>query len=324
MTSHAPITIVGAGLAGLIAAHAWPSARIIERAPAPAAAHRALLRFRSDAVARLTGIEFKRVTVRKGIWSAGGFVPPDLRLANLYSQKCLGLALADRSIWNLDPAARFIAPLDFHERLLAQVGGRVSWDTALRLDQVGQHVVSTAPLSETAQLLARLPGALVLPEFRRAGIFVRQRDLGPKVDLYQTVYFPDAALSLYRASITGRALIMEFAGEAFPSDIFAAEALVMRAFGLADSPAAHVSPAGVIDAQQRFGKIADIDAATRQQLLFRLTHELGIYSLGRFATWRNILLDDVVHDIDVVKSLMRGGAYDLRQASAKVSPVKEH
>jgi hypothetical protein len=33
--------------------------------------------------------------------------------------------------------------------------------------------------------------------------------------------------------------------------------------------------------------------------------------IGRFATWRNILLDDVVDDIAVIKRLMRhGGAYD--------------
>ena len=57
--------IVGAGLTGLIAAHAWPQALVVEAVSGPTGSHHALLRFRSDAVARLTGVEFRRVTVRK-------------------------------------------------------------------------------------------------------------------------------------------------------------------------------------------------------------------------------------------------------------------
>jgi hypothetical protein len=51
--------------------------------------------------------------------------------------------------------------------------------------------------------------------------------------------------------------------------------------------------------------------------LFRLTHERNIYSLGRFATWRNILLDDVVDDIAAIKKLLKANsAYDIRRAAA--------
>jgi hypothetical protein len=60
-----------------------------------------------------------------------------------------------------------------------------------------------------------------------------------------------------------------------------------------------------------------IDDALRKQLLFRLTHEHNVFSLGRFATWRNILLDDVVDDIVQVKRLLKSGsAYDVRRAAA--------
>ena len=55
------------------------------------------------------------------------------------------------------------------------------------------------------------------------------------------------------------------------------------------------------------GKIVPLPDAARKRLLFRLTHEHGIYSLGRFATWRNVLLDDVVNDIAVIKRLARSG-----------------
>ena len=105
-------TIVGAGLAGLIAAHAWPQATVLEAAPKPRAGHRALLRFRSEAVGRLTGIEFRRVTVRKGIWADGAYQHPAIRWANLYAQKVVNRLAGDRSIWNLETSERFIAPED--------------------------------------------------------------------------------------------------------------------------------------------------------------------------------------------------------------------
>jgi hypothetical protein len=37
-----------------------------------------------------------------------------------------------------------------------------------------------------------------------------------------------------------------------------------------------------------------------------LTEEHNIYSLGRFATWRQLLLDDLVKDIGVIEKLIDG------------------
>src|SRR6195256_1682660 len=98
--------IAGAGLSGLLAAHAWPTAQLFEQQTEPHAMHRALLRFRSQAVAQLTGIEFHAVTVRKGLWMQGVFVEPNIQLANLYSYKILGQLLGERSVWSLDPVRR--------------------------------------------------------------------------------------------------------------------------------------------------------------------------------------------------------------------------
>lgn len=320
-----PTVIVGAGLAGLIAAYAWPSAAIVDKMPEPSPGHRALLRFRSDAVARLTGIEFRPVTVRKGIWCGGEFVPPDIRLANWYALKCTGGALvSERSIWNIEPAQRYVAPDDFYEQLLAGVNGRVRWGEEVALDNptgmsafdpqrsdrsARSIVVSTAPLSETIGLL-RDPPPLA---FRRAPITVQRFTLDDDTDVHQTIYFPDPSLPLYRASITGRTLIVEHAGaDVSPSDKEDARNVVEHAFGIVLNNAEVASTV----TQQRFGKIAPIaDDAARKHALFRLSHELGIYSLGRFATWRNILLDDVVQDIAVIKRLMRSGAYELRNTT---------
>jgi hypothetical protein len=63
---------------------------------------------------------------------------------------------------------------------------------------------------------------------------------------------------------------------------------------------------------QAYGKFVPIDEKLRKNLVLRLTTERGIYSLGRFATWRNLLLDDVVHDAAVIKALASSSEYDRR------------
>jgi hypothetical protein len=287
-------TIIGAGLAGLIAAHAWPRATIVEASPQPTVNHRALLRFRTDAVARLTGIEFRQVRVHKGIVLEGEFVGPSIRAANLYARKVLGHAKGDRSIWNLAPVDRYIAPDTLYEQLVESAADRIVWNTkATFQSNDAQHkVVSTAPLPVTLRAVGIEPGA----EFCRAGIRVMRWRV-PGVELFQTIYFPGDETPVYRASFTGDTLIAELVEG---QDIDEVDVLIDlgAAFGL------HVMEADPLgEVKQTYGKIQPISDAARKELLFRLTHEHGIYSLGRFATWRNILLDDVVDDISVIKRL---------------------
>lgn len=295
-------TIVGAGLAGLIAAHAWPAATILEATPQPRAAHRALLRFRTEAVARLTGVEFRRVTVRKGIWADGAFQPPAIRWANLYARKVLGRLAGDRSIWNLDTAERFIAPDNLYEQLIDSVGARIQWNTPANF--AGQQtLVSTAPLPFVLKALGIDNGV----QFDKASIRVTRWTI-PGADVFQTVYFPETWLNVYRASITSNLLIVESVDDLDEGDHQELE----RAFGVRLSDCDALG-----SVEQRYGKIAPIEDAVRKQLLFKLTHEHNIYSLGRFATWRNILLDDVVDDIGAIKRLLKANnAYDLRKAAA--------
>lgn len=294
-------TIVGAGLAGLIAAHAWTSAKVFE-AGSPAANHRALLRFRSDAISRLTGIPFRKVRVRKGLWVDGNYHTPSIRLANMYSQKCLGRLEPDRSIWNLDCVERFIAPDDLYEQMVANAGDRISWNTPIDFSLArasGLQFVSTAPMNVTLGLVGMLKELVVVPQFNRSEITVQRFNL-PGADLFQTIYFPSSDTSVYRASMTGSMLIVEHIGS--PKGL----QQVFDAFGFS---AALAQPLG--HTKQSYGKIAPIEDSVRKGLLLRLTREHRIFSLGRFATWRNILLDDVVQDIDVLKRLMRDDGYDL-------------
>lgn len=297
------LCIVGAGLSGLIAAHAWPGAPVYERDNEPTEHHKALLRFRSGSVAALTGIEFQKVTVRKAIY-ADGFRAPTISYANAYSAKVIGRVTNDRSIWNLEPVERWIAPDDFYMQLVTNVGARIHWGTAFDIADAVTHaenrIISTIPLPATMAALGEEFGG---GEFRSAPITVRRyrvRDC----DVYQTVYFPEPDLPIYRASITGSTLIAESVGE--PLRIEAEAARLERVFGITGL----TTP--IESARQRYGKIAPIDAAARRALLYRLTSRYHVYSLGRFATWRNVLLDDLVHDIAVIKKLLIGDNYGTR------------
>jgi len=306
--SNSPI-IVGAGLAGLLAAHAWPSFPVVEAAPEPREMHKAVLRFRNDSVSRLTGVEFKKVRVRKGIWSAHAFRDPSIKLANMYAKKVLGRLVGERSIWNLEAADRFIAPHDFYEQLIDATRDRVTW--GLPVDyKVSGRKISTAPLPVVLSSLKSVPTVPATLAFQRSPIQVVRATV-PGADVYQTVYFPDEDCPMYRASITGDQLIMEatVVPDQDPS-AWVQRALVnaSRAFHLPDLELHSAKPH-----EQKYGKIAPIGDAMRKNIMFLLSHDYEIYSLGRFATWRNILLDDVVDDIAAIKRLMRASAYELRQ-----------
>lgn len=295
------LRIAGAGLAGLLAAHAWPQAPVFDPAPGPRAAHRAVLRFRSDAVAQLTGIEFRPVTVRKGIWFKEGFVAPSIQMANLYSRKVLRALESDRSIWNLDSAQRFIAPETLYEQLVEAVGARVQWGNACIYGDRTAPVISTAPLP------AVLKGLKLHQEvqFTHKAIEVARYRV-PRCDVYQSIYFPDPDTSIYRASITGDLLIVEAMQHTHAPLVEAMMHEVQQAFGIG------WDIERIDRGEQRFGKIVPLDDALRKRLLFQLTQEFGVFSLGRFATWRNVLLDDVVQDIAVVRRLLRSSEYERR------------
>lgn len=299
--------IYGAGIAGLLAGCMFPTAKIFEAGPEHQAQHKAVLRFRSKAVGDAVGIEFRPVRVHKGIWMDTRFVNPSIDAANLYSTKVIG-RLADRSIWNVDPADRYIAPENFIEQLADRCHGRVEWNHALTAEEVMENssvAISTLPMSVMAKFVDIYSAhELDLPEFKHEEITVRRWRI-PNADVFQTVYFPELFTTLYRASITGDLLIAEYVGEA--DDFY-----FWDAFGLHHSQAEPIEKVS-----QRFGKIAKIDDNWRKGFIHRLTTNHNIFSLGRFGTWRNLLLDDVIKDISVIKKLINTSTYDRLRHNAK-------
>jgi hypothetical protein len=290
--------ILGAGLNGCIAAFRFPESRILEYLPQPTV-HKAVLRVRSDRISDITNIPFKKVEVTKGIIMADSFVKPNLKLSNLYSRKVTDFA-GGRSIDNLEKSIRWIAPDDFHEQMLHKLHNRIEVNVDYVPKKLDEPIISTIPLPI---LCGKIGIDFHIEKDEQAKpIYVKTVEF-EKADLYQTIYYPDANFHIYRASMTGNMLIIESVSQI----TFREVNRVIEHFGL--SGMTHVIGEEHV---QQFGKFIPMEEVRRKKLMFELTRDHGVYSLGRFATWRKLLLDDSIHDMDVIERLIQVDEYDLR------------
>lgn len=302
--------IAGAGLSGLIAGHIIKDAVVLEQNPR-GQMHNAVLRFRSDVVSKATGIPFKKVTVRKGIYMGRQFYKPNIRICNMYSQKAVAGKIGDRSIWNQDPVERWIAPSDFYDRMIGNLGNRIRFEEPVNLREC-DGLISTVPMPTLLDALAIDRSEIA---FEHAPIYTMRVKIA-NAEAYQTVYFPSHFHGMYRASLTGDNLILEFVSSLHKEEIWIAE--LTKAFHLDPETVAKIKDGliqaefgGVVDTQQ-YGKIWPLAPGVRRSLLLYLTAKFGVYSIGRFATWRNILLDDLVQDAHRVLDMMQADEYHLK------------
>jgi len=312
------IRIVGAGMAGLLAAHILrrQDPVILEAQPALPDNHGALLRFRTDAVARATGIPFQRVTVTKAV-KRGTIIQPyaTLRDHNEYSLKVTG-AVAARSILSLDTVERYIAPDDFVEQLAHDLP--IQFNTPLTgLDFLNGlssvTTVSTIPMPALMRMV-EWPDQPVFPSMPVWSVTMVLAGATP-VNVHQTIYYPslDDLCRYYRASITGNRLILEYTTAPSEAMIQADLEDVLNDFGLLQAYSARWSQWEV--KHHHYGKILPIDDDTaRRAFIVAMSDRHKVYSLGRFATWRQLLLDDVLNDIHVIHRFIteRAAAYTRR------------
>lgn len=290
--------ILGAGLNGCLAAYRFKNAEIHEYLNTPSV-HKAVLRFRSDAVSDLTGIPFKRVEVQKGIVVDGNFVQPNIKLSNLYARKVSGMAIP-RSINNLEPSVRWIAPHDFHAQMLTNLRDRIKVGSTYTPSKFDEPVISTIPLPVLCQKLG-IDNPISQQE-KEKPIHVLTIEF-ESADVYQTIYYPEHNTQIYRASMTGTMLIIEST-----SPITSRDAMkIINDFGLYGMT--HTFGDRVV---QEFGKFVPLENTKRKKLMFGLTKDFGVYSLGRHATWRKLMLDDTPHDLDVIQRLIEVDEYDIR------------
>lgn len=288
--------IYGAGMAGLLAASMLRNLNptIREARDTFPNNHAALLRFRSDAVSQATSIPFKKVRVRKGIWSEG-WRDPTIDMTNRYAIKVTGGSVHDRSVLDISPVERYIAPYDFLKQMYNAHWSHLTLKSPMLKPE---PCISTIPMDE----LMRIVGWKDIPQFKFRPIISVNISLPIEVDLYQTVYYPQDDQAFYRASITGNNLIIEYIDTGKirwePSGLKGDAKIVLRTMGL--EYFCDVLPGDVIFKRQQYGKLLPIDEHQRQEFILAMTDKYGIYSVGRFATWRQILLDDVVNDVKAI------------------------
>lgn len=313
-----PIAIAGAGLAGLITACFFKKAPVFEAGPR-APQHRALLRFRGEEVSKITGIPFKAVKVDKAVVYGNsmyqGTCP--LNLANMYSHKVTGRYVG-RSIMKLESGVRFIAPDDFYDRLIEEVGEeRINFNTPINDafkfsgDQRSRPtIISTIPMQVMIKLLNMESDNQLSFAFVRQPIVVHRFKVMTPCDIYQTIYFPSDDLRTYRASITGDTVIIETIANHADSHYMAVDtelAYIVKQFGIHPNQC-DLDSVEVVD--QKYGKIVDMPKDMRQAVLYDMTVNHDVFSIGRFATWRNLLLDDVADDLKKMDSLIHATDYN--------------
>lgn len=307
-----PIIILGAGMAGLIAANILRRHHPIihETKSSLPNNHSALLRFRTLAVSDATGIPFKKVLVRKGIWTGQDVVDKcTLRLANTYSGNVVKGSIVARSIWNMEDEHRYIAPPNFVE--LMSEGAVIHYNFPHTEYLGDSHIITTAPLNASAVYFAtktqpRFEGKY-LP-IHTLKFFIRE-----DVDVYQTIYNASSiATWWYRMSIHGNEVTVECRDKPCMDDDISRTLQGLLALIGIDVPLSNISAVRL--GSQKFGKMLPIDEHDRCTCIAELTDRFGVYSLGRAGTWRpSLLLDDLVKDVKQIERMVNGGSYARKQ-----------
>lgn len=101
----------------------------------------------------------------------------------------------------------------------------------------------------------------------------------------------------YQVTLEGENLIFESFGER-PSDDEVEE--LLNYFGLRFEEIE-----GVTYYEQQRGKIVAIDDDARRLAIMDLTRRFGIYSLGRYAIWKPIRVDELLGDLEKIKRIWR-------------------
>jgi hypothetical protein len=331
------ITIIGAGMAGLVAANMLRrhDVEIIERGEKLPHNHTALLRFRTTAVSDATGIPFQRETVHKGLWDGEKVVnTPTIAHLNRYSAIVTNGELHNRSIFNLASAERWVAPVDFVDLMARNLKIEFNRDFS-RIS----HICYDEPVISTVAMpfMMKMFGWPDPPDFKYLPVWtLRATIFRPISNICQTLYNTELEVPWYRATIHGQQLTLEFMHEpSFVNGITGPLMLAKQAIDMffnhkqiavlssEDGVAGWIATNGFVSAHITdiqpnkipIGKIRPIEEKVRKAFMIWLTDKYNIYSLGRFACWRNILLDDVVQDVKRIEAMIEAGTtYEMRKA----------
>lgn len=304
------ITIVGAGLAGLFAANVLKRYHDVSVSEAQASLpnnHSAVLRFRSPGVGDILGIPFRRVNLIKAALPWRNPVADALA----YSFKNTGQRRSDRSISHeILSSERWIAPPDLIPRMAASLGDVISYEKQCGTkDFMTEGLISTIPMPALMNLLD-YPKSL-RPKFGfKSGTNIKAKI--KDCDAYVSIIVVDPVVPFSRISITGDELIVEtILNENADDNISKAFFYVCPILGIT-----HDDVYDVTESKSRYAKILPVDDDLRKSFIHWATTNHGVYSLGRFATWRpGLLLDDLIQDVRLIeKWMVSKSSYDRARA----------
>ena len=303
--------IIGAGMSGLLAASILRDqcSHIIESAKDLPSNHHAVLRFRTEQVSTATGIPFKKVDVIRAVSPYKN----EVASAVAYSKKVTG-NISQRSVVNKSGIVqRFIAPNNFVTRLAEGLNAPIKFGVfaspkiILQLQGQGFKIISTIPMPSMVEMFPDIDCKIDKNQFdesRKSAVHIKAKIRNS--EMFCSLYVPDPSIPISRISITGSNLHVESVTDD-AKELNRMWPTILSLVGLC--------PNDVYDAKYfpaKYAKIIDVNEQSRQKAILDLSLKHGIYSLGRYATWRpRLLLDDLINDIDVIKRLASGSAaYD--------------
>jgi hypothetical protein len=314
------MNIIGAGMAGLLAGGMIRDqpVTIHESASTLPNNHSAVLRFRTSIVGDALDIPFKKVRMMKTSHPWRNPVADALA----YSMKTNGTATL-RSVTTAkgDISERYIAPENLIMELSNRLNGPVFFDSKITSDDLlgmPRPIISTIPMPVLMKLLHYHD----IPKFNYVNGFNINCTLYG-ADAYVSVYVPDPEDSFNRVSLTGDKLTIEFSSpHATSEEMKELAADLQSSGGFANSSIGKALwYLGISKCKwhnqkisaQPYSKILPIDEGERRRFIVWATDHHGIYSLGRFATWRpGLLMDDVVNDVRVIRKIIKNGSYEHR------------
>ena len=300
----------------------------MERQPKLPHNHSALLRFRSDAVAKSTHIPFKKVQVIKTVEPHTNVATDALN----YSLKVSGRATTDRSIISAYSGAisdRYVAPEDFIEKLAVKVR-RIDYNSSPDKDLWKDPeipIISTIPMHALAEELGyEWPDKIdfsPIPQMNLVGEAIGE------VDAYASWYIPNPTHPVSRLSVTGKIVIAECHtfNQSFDKllnerDKDAANEIADHFRSSIHDSIAHLLPFGVRQPDMHYmgmAKMLPIHEEARKRFILWASENHSVYSLGRYATWRpKLLLDDIPDDVFKIVRIVAGdqlGLYKHRLGS---------
>ena len=309
------LIIIGAGMAGLLAGNMMRRTplQIVERQSKLPNNHHAVLRFRTTKVSEQLHVPFRPVQVFKSIDQLD-----PVRASMSYSHKVTG-GYEVRSLIDLTPSQRYIAPPNLIS-LMAE-----GLDIAFGVDGLAYCAPEKRDEMGMSPIISTLPMGLLMdaleydgprPEFD----FIKGYSVKAKIlncDYFATRYYssPDPYKQLYRASITGDELILEYIGEPpfLLADTYNEVLPIAHDFGIVIEDIYDV----VGPKPYKYAKIAKLSEEDRRHAMAFMhwaTVNWQIFSLGRFAKWEaGLLLDDLVQDVLKIERWIKGSGYDIKK-----------